>query len=40
MNASIRKVLRAVAVLALAVAGSSVAIGTAIAPAINPSMLI
>ena len=40
MNASIRKVLRAVAVLALAVAGSSVAIGPAIAPAINPSLLI
>lgn len=36
MNASIGKLLRAMAVLALAVASSSVAIGTAIAPGIYP----
>ena len=36
MKASIGKVLRALAVLALAVASSSVAIGTAVAPGIYP----
>lgn len=36
MKASIGHVLRAMAVLALALAGSSVTVGTAIAPGIYP----
>ena len=40
MKASIGKVLRAVAVLVLAVAGSSVAIGMAVAPGIYPHSAI
>ena len=38
MNASIGKVLRAMAVLALALAGSSVTVGTAVAPGIYPNV--
>jgi len=40
MNASIGKVLRAIAVLVLAVASSSVTLGTAVVPGIYPNSVV